>query len=251
MKTRTLIYCALVTCFALAATAGTNLIVNGSFEIPRVPTNGFTKFSSPTNFPGWIVSSGGVDVVDTNYFPSASGLQSLDLNARSPGNVYQDISTTAGDTYTLRFALMGNPAPPTIKRMEVTWNSNLLATLEFQVSQPLVWQSYSFSVVGTGSDRLAFHSLIPGSAGAAIDDVVLTQGTNTAGLVNGLTIARAAQICWPSTAGRFYQVQWASRADTNVWNYLGLPVQGDGGIDCVCDPIGSNSMRIYRVIESD
>jgi len=106
-------------------------------------------------------------------------------------------------------------------------------------------------VDGTGFDRLTFHSLISGNAGSAIDDGFLTQGTNTAGLIDGLTIERAAQICWPSTLNHFYQVQWAPRAETNAWSYLGLPVQGNGGIECICDPIGTNSMRIYRVIESE
>jgi hypothetical protein len=113
------------------------------------------------------------------------------------------------------------------------------------------WREFSFTVFGTGNDRVIFRSLTPGWAGPAIDNVSLEPSTNSIPMVSGLTIERAVRVCWPTEPGMLYQVQWASQLDTNIWNYLGAPVLGDGTTNCICDPLGSNSMRVYRVLQTD
>jgi choice-of-anchor C domain-containing protein len=240
--------------------AATNLIVNGGFESPRVPLSGFDSYYAPSNFGGWTVWTGVVDLVGTNYFGSASGLQSLDLNGDVIGAVDQDVATFAGESYRLRFAFAANPVTagcvgPPVRRMEVRWGSNLLATLEHDVtghSQTQVgWREFSFIVTATGQDRVSFLSLTPGCAGAAIDDVSLTPATNSINVVDGITIERAVQVCWPTTSGRTYQVQWALRADTSVWTYLGQSIRGDGATNCICDPLGENPKRFYRILETE
>jgi hypothetical protein len=123
---------------AVSTLAQGNLVINGGFETPLVPTNNFSTFTAPTNFAGWTVEFGGVDVVNTNYFQSASGLQSLDLNAVDAGAVYQDIVTLSNVSYRLSFAFGANTAypsfPPAVKIMEVDWNTNVLAVLDYDVT---------------------------------------------------------------------------------------------------------------------
>lgn len=244
----------------IAGKAATNLIVNGGFESPRVPLSGFDSFYAPNSFGGWTVWTGVVDLVDTNRFGSASGLQSLDLNGDVIGGVYQDVATLAGESCRLRFAFAANPVATgcegeSVRRMEVRWGSNLLATVEHDVTvhspTQVGWREFSFIVTATGQDRVSFLSLTPGCAGAAIDEVSLTPATNSINAVDGITIERAVQVCWPTTAGRTYQVQWASRADTSVWTYLGQPIRGDGATNCICDPLGENPKRFYRILETD
>ena len=44
----------------------------------------------------------------------------LDLNAGRPGAVYQDVPTVAGQPYTLRYSLAGNPvAPQGVRQVDV------------------------------------------------------------------------------------------------------------------------------------
>ena len=243
------------------AHAGTNLVINGGFEQPPVPLASYVSFPAPTSFLGWTVWSGSVDVVGTNFYANASGLQSLDLNTYVSGGVYQDITNSPGEQYRLRFAFGANTAGigdassgPALKRMEVRWGTNTLVVLEHDVTgrsrTSVGWREFTFSVPGTGLDRLSFLSLTPGSAGPALDNVSLTLASEPINPVDGLSIERAVQVCWPTESGRIYQVQWASSADTNVWTYLGPPVTGDDTTNCICDPIGSNAMRIYRVSKS-
>lgn len=244
----------------LSGNAQTNLIVNGGFETPTVSLSGWLSYQEPSGFKGWSVESGGVDLVGTNFFASASGLQSLDLNAGDAGKVYQDVITVPGEKYRLRFAFAANPdmivcGGPAVRSMEVRWNSILLATPAQDVRghspTDLGWREFSFIVTGGGTDRLSFKSLTPGCAGPAVDDVSLTVATNAINVVNGLAIENAVQVCWPTVPGNSYQVQWALSADTDVWNYLGQPVRGDGLTHCICDPLGGNPRRFYRVLEGN
>jgi hypothetical protein len=209
------------------------------------------------------VGSGAVDLVNTNNFASGSGLQCIDLNADRAGAIYQDIATSSGTPYTLRFAFGGNTGcnpelsacGPQIKRMEVRWNGALLAALEHDItgwSPTLVgWREFSFTVTGSGMARLSFHSLTSGAGGPAIDDVSLRPADELPDVLPGLTAERAVQVCWPTTAGASYQVQWAFQLETNVWHYSGLPIVGDGATNCIYDPLGTNRMRIYRVLRTD
>jgi hypothetical protein len=243
----------------LTATAQNNSIINGGFEEPPAPIAGWSNSAAPTNFVGWTVEFGDVDVVGTNYFASAAGAQSLDLNGLDRGGVYQDVATVSNLSYRLTFAFGANTSrpeqQPALKRMEVDWNSNVLAVLQYDVSgQPagaVHWQAMTFAVFGTGADRLHFRSLTLGAQGPAIDDVLLVPSTNPVPAVAGLTIQSAVQLCWPTAPGAVYQVQWASQLDTNLWYYLGPPITGDGSTNCFSDPIGPNPARFYRVLKAE
>jgi choice-of-anchor C domain-containing protein len=103
---------AALACLTLAGASRANLIVNGSFESPVAPANGFLTVSG-AGLPGWTIAPGGatVDVINTGYWPAFDGNQSLDLSG-SPGpigtNIPQTFATVPGQTYTLSFAYANN-----------------------------------------------------------------------------------------------------------------------------------------------
>ncbi len=243
--------------------ASPNLIVNGGFETPQVPDNSWAAFYASDVFNGWAVEYGAVNIHATNYFASALGSQSLDLNDWDIGAVFQEVETVAGEVYRLRFAFGGNTVSvghpstgPAVKRMEVLWGTNVLGLLEHDVTDRspsnVGWREISFLVLGTGFDRVTFRSLTPGSAGPAIDQVSLTVNSEPVPLAGGVSIrllSDSVSVCWPTVLDCPYQVQCAERVDADVWTYLGTSVLGDGSMACISDTLGTNEMRFFRVLE--
>ncbi|MGB8700482.1 MAG: DUF642 domain-containing protein [Thermosynechococcaceae cyanobacterium] len=99
-----------------SAASAANLIRNGGFEQPIVPTGGFTLFGTGvTTMPHWSIVgvAGNVAIVSTTFaqsgftFPARSGVQWLDLTgiSNSGTGVAQTVKTTAGTTYTLGFSV--------------------------------------------------------------------------------------------------------------------------------------------------
>jgi Protein of unknown function (DUF642) len=90
-----------------------NLIQNGSFEQPIVPSGSFTLFSTGQTFAHWKVVgvSGNVGVVSGAFlyggdsFPAGCGQQWLDLTgtSNSATGVAQKIETVKGTNYLLSF----------------------------------------------------------------------------------------------------------------------------------------------------
>jgi choice-of-anchor C domain-containing protein len=237
----------------------TELVVNGGFERPTAPPAGYATYNAGNGFSGWTVATGDVDVVNTNYYASATGVQSLDLNGYGRGEIFQDVTTIPGQGYRLSFALAANPVPRAgsglpIKQVEVKWGTNVIATLSHDITgytaENVGWRQFTFVVTGSGSDRLSFASLTDGNAGPAIDDVSVTAEDTQLPVVNGVEIRKVVQVAFPTAVGKKYQVQWADKVDTSVWTYLGPPVTGNGKTNLVCDPT-DQAVRVYSVLELD
>jgi hypothetical protein len=48
---------------------------------------------------------------------------------------------------------------------------------------------------------------------------------------------------------RVYQVQYRSPFTTNTWVNLGSPIQGNGGTNCVSDPVDpTQAQRVYQIV---
>lgn len=113
--------CILCSAAALADPASANLIVNGGFETPSVPTGGYLLFSTGSSFSGWTVvgAPGSVGPVSGAYtfgsltFPAQEGNQFLDLAAlsNSATGIEQAVPTAAGTVYDLSF-WVGNMVNP-------------------------------------------------------------------------------------------------------------------------------------------
>jgi hypothetical protein len=166
----------------IGAEAATNLVVNGGFETPRI--SGFFTYTAPSGFTGWTVAGGGVDLTAANFYSPATGIQSLDLNSVVSGRIYQDLLTVPGQRYLLTFSLAANPLPdnpafpsPSVKRLEARWDAQVLGRYSHdatgRTASNVGWHDITALVTGTGSDRLTFLSITPGSAGPAIDNVFL------------------------------------------------------------------------------
>jgi hypothetical protein len=218
-----------------------NLVVNGSFETPQVPSNanGIT-LRAPANIGGWTLDQNDVDLAKgrpdagptvSGYQLPPDGTQFLFLSGFTAGSIYQDLATVAGTAYRLRFAMSGDPGKPgwpLIKHMEVDWGSGVVATPTFDITSTdfdkMGWVYHEYTVVATTTTtRLRFSSLDFDPTGPAVDDVsVVPQLTdiaatkldwNTAqsGVDFGYEVSGAA-LTQDTTA----QLYWASGTTTDT-----------------------------------
>lgn len=78
----------------------------------------------------------------------------------------------------------------------------------------------------------------------ALDDLSFA----TAVLTNPVaSIYLAAEIGWNSILNQPYQVQYSTELDTNNWQNLGSPVQGNGTTNYVFDSMRGQPKKFYRV----
>lgn len=97
--------CLFLTCIARARA---ELIVNGSFESPTVPSAGTIYFAPSIDITGWFLRGGSVDLVGTRW-QATSGLQSIDLAGVANATIDQSFATVAGNSYRLSFDYANNP----------------------------------------------------------------------------------------------------------------------------------------------
>ena len=164
--------------------ASANLTVNGSFESPSIAPSTISANVTGGYFPGWTIPTGNVDLLTAGYWQPAAGNQSIDLDGNTPGAIYQDIQTVAGQVYTLRFAHACNPDHKTNHTASVFWagvnvtNAPFLNTTTTGTS--MGWQYVTLPLIGSGGlDRLEFEDLNGENdgAGPTLDDVSLTPVT--------------------------------------------------------------------------
>lgn len=164
---------------AVVATAAGAQVVNGNFEssIPA-PPGGFTTYGAGSNFGGWTVGSGSIDLIN-GFWQAANGTYSVDMDGASVGSIFQDMVTSAGGTYDLSFALAGNPAGgPVIKTLNVFWDGANVGTFTFDITgktfASMGWQSHTINnlTATTALTRLEFQSGTNGNFyGPALDAV--------------------------------------------------------------------------------
>jgi choice-of-anchor C domain-containing protein len=154
---------------------------NGSFESPFAQADSFTNFPAGTYIGPWRVTGGSVDLVDNGLWQAAEGDQSLDLNGANTGAVAQTFTTTPGETYTVTYALAGNPGGgPALKTGRVLLDGQNIQDFSFDVTgRSFTGMGYirrQVTFVATGATTtLAFASTTPGSAyGPVVDDVQVT-----------------------------------------------------------------------------
>ena len=114
-------------------------IVNGSFEDPEVPVNGFFYFPGGSTIPGWTIGGSGygagIEVTHTSYWQASNGNNSVDLIGIYPGSISQDIPTFTGVTYTVSFDMSGNPMGGNpVKTIIVTADGGQEATYSYDTS---------------------------------------------------------------------------------------------------------------------
>ncbi|MBI4306487.1 MAG: choice-of-anchor C family protein, partial [Chloroflexi bacterium] len=158
-----------------------SIVANGDFESPSVGGVNWKPYSNQQSFGGWTVSNGSVDVVHERYAQAGSGQQWVDLSGSAVGAIHQDLTTVPGRSYTLRFAMSGNPeGPPQVKQMDVYWGDTVIGSPTFNTSghtrQSMGWVYLEYPVTATGaSTRLKFLSQSNGAYGPGVDNVSVIQ----------------------------------------------------------------------------
>jgi uncharacterized protein DUF642 len=152
----------------------TNLVQNGSFELPVVPVGGFTTFSTGSKFSHWVVvgASGNVTIVSGAFtqngfsFPAKCGQQWMDLTgvSQTATGVRQTIATAPGSGHTLTFAV-GNVVNPggifgtsSTVIVQINGVKRLTAVNSNGSGQAMmVWKSFSLQFTApTSSTKIAF-----------------------------------------------------------------------------------------------
>jgi choice-of-anchor C domain-containing protein len=119
---------AVAVCLFAASPAHANLVTNGSFE-GGVPSTFVTLAAVDSSIPGWTVTGGTIDWINTYWVPS-DGSFSLDMEGLSRGTIETSapLTTVIGQTYRLSFDMAGNPDGnhgfpdfvPIVKELDVT-----------------------------------------------------------------------------------------------------------------------------------
>ncbi len=171
--------------FGLPALVSTrNLILNGSFESPRVcPTGYVTIFKPSSELTDWTQGDVSVDLICT-YWKSENGKQSLDMSGTpGPGEITQIVPTVAGTAYDLSWYLAANPTcGQPVKTLDVFWGGRLVDAPTFDATghdnDTMGWERQQITVVATSSTTsVGFADATPdkSTCGSALDNVTLRQ----------------------------------------------------------------------------
>jgi choice-of-anchor C domain-containing protein len=156
---------------------------NPSFESGTFVDNGsgFQQLNAgDASIDGWSIGGNSIDWIAT-YWPAADGAMSIDLNGVDAGSLSQTFDTTIGNTYTVSFALSGNPAgPPTTKTLDVSATGATTAGYTYEATANdltnMNWATEEYIFLATSaSTTLTFTSTIAGAFGPALDNVVVTE----------------------------------------------------------------------------
>jgi hypothetical protein len=179
--------------FLLATGVANSQVVNSSFELPLVPTGGFTEFVVGSGtIPGWTVvgpAGTAVAIVSTTFvqngvtFQAQSGGQWLDLTgsgSNSSEGVSQAMATIAGHQYELTF-FVGNTTGGSIFGTTSTVNVAVNGVQSFAAVNSIVnptslsWQQFAYDFVATGaSTTLALSNGDPGGDNSnGLDNIAL------------------------------------------------------------------------------
>jgi choice-of-anchor C domain-containing protein len=165
-----------------------NLIQNGSFETPSIPSSVVEYDAGSTAMPNWTVGGNSVDLVGDSYWAAEDGDQSLDLSGSAPGSVSQTVATTAGSNYTLTWWMAGNTnCGQPIKTMDVYWDGALVDSPTFNdtgdSATSMGWVQLQLDVQATSSSsavEFADATADQSQCGAALDNVSLVPAVTAA-----------------------------------------------------------------------
>ncbi|MGO9684653.1 MAG: DUF642 domain-containing protein [Beijerinckiaceae bacterium] len=198
-----LVGAAIGSAFVANPAAAANLIVDGSFEDPTVPSGSYTLFSTGETFgtgnPWSVVgpSGGDVGIVYTNFvqngisFPAEGGNQWIDLTGvtNSPAEgVQQTVATNSGQQYTLSF-YVGNVYNVggifgTTSTVDVDLNGTQVLAAEnscTSCTSTLTWELFTYTFTATSaSTTIAFLNGDPSNdTSNGLDNISLTATSTT------------------------------------------------------------------------
>jgi hypothetical protein len=255
---------------SLGSSLGRNLIVNGGFESPSMPSAAIETYADgSTNIPGWVVvvshgyasrmTSGYRPFSHVNEFSTPFGSTMFDTdNFAYRGNaIAQTFPTTPGGAYHVSF--FGSREPWQLRE----WMPASIVTLEVSVglvtnrytgdfNAGLVggmnWKLYSFTFIATSNtSTLAFRQTEGPYEydGACLDQVVVFP-------LRELALDRDGKLCFPSERNKLYKLQWTLTlpAAPDAWTDLASDIPGTGDFICRDTSVPMAGTRFYRLVES-
>ncbi|WP_271585163.1 Ig-like domain-containing protein [Bradyrhizobium sp. CCBAU 45389] len=177
-------------------TAGTNLLTNGSFESSSMVPLLDGRWGAFNSVSGWHAISGGTIELwnNLNGVKASDGGNYGELDyAGALDGLYQDVKTTAGQEYVLSLDARSRPGfTSSTCSIEVLWNDSVIGV----VPPGNNWQSYDFSVVGTGGqDRLTIREVAGQSKdglGALYDNISLVAKPTSTASASMLSVVNQA-----------------------------------------------------------
>jgi hypothetical protein len=233
-----LLVSAVPTVFGDPGSSWSNLVVNGSFELPALPSG--TNHVVPANEMAPWETTDDAFLIWASELPNelaAEGRQHLAV-----GSVWQTIATVPGEDYRLSFYHAPRPGVFTSLSVRIS----LVALHAFAINGAgltgFKWGRWGMNFTAMAdATTISFNTV---GTNVYIDDVRLERLP----LSSTLRVSEV-EFCWPSVATRVYQVQYRSTLTTNLWTNLLQPVQGNGEDRCIKDPMPADEpRRFYRVI---
>jgi Protein of unknown function (DUF642) len=155
-------------------------IVNGRFELPILPDQGYQQFFGGSNIDGWTVVGNDVLLIQKAIgepyngipaFTPQSGFNTLDLtgsgNAGSTNGVEQQIKTNIGETYRLSFfvgVILGNIhySLPSTLDISIDRGARISFTNANLVQGTVTWQQFFWDFTATSlATSIAFLNGTP------------------------------------------------------------------------------------------
>ncbi|WP_293680169.1 choice-of-anchor C family protein [uncultured Phenylobacterium sp.] len=173
---------------ASSGASAANLILNGGFNnggTVGAPGGGFSTLgvgSSVIN--NWNIDAGSIDWI-VGYWQAADGDgYSIDLNGGSPAQISQTLSTVAGQSYFLSFAMSGNPDNfrGETRVAVIGAGGSTIGTANYSLTAPnslsnMLWQDRGFAFTADSSSTLISFTSGNNTGnccwGAAIDNVAV------------------------------------------------------------------------------
>lgn len=167
---------ALPVCFSAIPTHAAELVANGGFEQPVLNSGTFGYFAS---IPSWSLLPGskgnGIEIQNTAAGNAFEGKQLVELDSNGVTGIFQDLFTTVGETYQLKFAF--SPRPGVAQNlMNIYWGGNLVDALSANgvgLTNPN-WQVFTYNLTASNAvTRLSFDNLneVSDTLGSYVDGV--------------------------------------------------------------------------------
>jgi choice-of-anchor C domain-containing protein len=174
---------------------GSELVSNGSFEQTsaalNLPNTGFVTQQGATTLVGWKLVAGSIDIKKAGVFPARTNLPAaegsffVDTSGDGAGVLEQELLTEIGETYTVQFAMAGNPDnAPKAKSLRVSRIGDTTISATFtQDTTPISdgryqWERKAWTFVADATTtKLRFESLEQNQSGIFLDDVSVRPGT--------------------------------------------------------------------------
>ena len=211
--------------------------LNGSFEGGGNPGSSWITLSvGNPSITGWVVTAGNIDYMGS-VWQHSNGNRSIDMSGVTAGAIAQTFPTTAGQTYTVKFDMSGNPGYGTgtgVKQMTVAVNNGAgtSQTYEFDTTgkslSNMGWVEKTFTfTASSATTTLTFTSLTNSAYGPALDNVRLdgeTGATSASGTTGSTTVlggtaptAPASLTSYRNKVGQTFEFTVTGSAAGSVW----------------------------------